>query len=189
VHYGYRNSIAQILYSETQSINLKGSTIVVQCLACGGQEKFVGIRGKEKKKIRDILEHIEYENNYDLRSERTHLCPQCTKELTKGALVCPNCKLGFKNKSKLRSLIPGLGYFYVGQFFLGCVNVCVELILIGGLISFYLKLSQNLETAVLSIALFGGLYIFQKIALMVHANHFIDEYIPEIEVLRPRSSL
>jgi hypothetical protein len=44
VRYGYRNSIAQILYSETQSITLKGSSLVVQCLACGGQEKFVGIR-------------------------------------------------------------------------------------------------------------------------------------------------
>jgi hypothetical protein len=95
----------------------------------------------------------------------------------------------FKRKSKLRSLVPGLGYFYVRQIFLGCVNVMVEFILIGFLISFYLKLSHNLETAILSIALFGGLYIFQKIAVMVHANHLIDEYIPDIPVVRPLSSL
>jgi len=189
VRYGYRNSIAQILYSENQSIKLKGSTLVVQCLACGGQENFIGIRGKEKKKILKILAHVEFEENYNQRSDRTHLCPQCTKELTKGSHVCPSCKLSFKRKSKLRSLVPGLGYFYVRQIFLGSVNIIVELILIGLLISFYLKLSQNLQTAILSITLFGGLYIFQKIVVILHSNHFIDEYIPEIEVVRPLSSL
>ena len=189
VRYGYRNSISQILYSDTQSIELKGSTLVVQCLACGGQEKFIGIRGKEKKKIREILGTIEFEESYNLRSERAHLCPQCTRELTKGSYACPNCKLSFKRKSRLRSLIPGLGYFYVRQIFLGIVNIIAELVLIGFLISFYLKLSENMQTAILFLILFGGLYIFQKIAVMVHSNHFIDEHIPEIEVVRPLSSL
>ena len=49
VRYGYRNSIAQILYSESQSVTLKGRTLFVQCGVCGNQDKFVGIRGKEKK--------------------------------------------------------------------------------------------------------------------------------------------
>ena len=187
--YGYRDSISQILYSDTQLIELKGSTLVVQCLACGDQEKFIGIRGKEKKKIREILENIEVEESYNLQSVRAHLCPQCTRELTKGSYVCPNCKLGFKRKSRLRSLVPGLGYFYARQIFLGIINIITELILIGFLISFYLKLSQNIESAIPALILFGGLYIFQKIVVVVHSNHFIDEHIPEIEVVRPLSSL
>jgi hypothetical protein len=189
VRYGYRNSIAQILYSENQSVTLKGRTLVVQCGVCGDQDKFIGIRGKEKKRIQAIIKKVEFNGRYKPASERAHLCPHCTKELTKGEYVCPNCKLKFKRKSKLRSLVPGIGYFYVRQTFLGIVNIIVELIFIGFLISFYLKLSQGVKTANLYLMLSGGLFIFEKIATMYHSSHFIDEYIPEIEEVKPKLTL
>ena len=85
--------------------------------------------------------------------------------------------------------MPGLGYFYVRQLFLGVVHIIVELILIGLLISFYLQSSQHIETVILPLVLFGGLYIFQKIAVMVHSNRFIDEYMPEIAEVRPLATL
>ena len=185
VRYGYRNSIAQILYSESQSVTLKGRTLVVQCGVCGNQDKFIGIRGKEKKKIRTIMKKVEFNARYKPASERAHLCPRCTKELTKGEYVCPNCNLKFKRKSKLRSLVPGIAYFYMRHTFLGIVNIIVELILIGFLISFYLKLSQDVKAANLYLMLFGGLFIFEKIATMCHSSHFIDEYVPEVEEVKP----
>jgi hypothetical protein len=189
VRYGYRNSIAQILYSENQSVTLKRSTLIVQCAVCGDQDKYIGIRSKERKKIRTILKKIEYNESYEPGAERAHLCPRCTKELMKGECACPKCKLKFKRKSKLRSLFPGIGYFYVRQNFLGVVNIIVELILIGILISFYMKLSQDTKSATMYLTLFGGLFIFEKIAAMYHSSHFIDEYIPEIEEVKPLLTL
>jgi len=189
VRYGYRGSISQILYSESQSIYLEGWTLVVECGVCGHRDKFMGIRGKEKKKIRTLLGKMEFKGRNHPASERAHLCPRCTKELTKGKYACPNCKLGFKKKSWLRSVLPGLGYFYVRQTFLGAINIIVELVLIGFLISAYLRLDQDVEAGSLYLMVFGALFIFEKIATMYHASHFIDEYIPEIEDVKPRSTV
>ena len=189
VRYGYRNSIAQIMYSENQSVALKGRTLIVKCGVCGDQHKFIGISGKDKKKIRTILKKVKFNGVNEPVSARAHLCPRCTNELTKGEHVCPKCKLKFKRKSKLRSMLPGMGYFYVRQTFLGIVNTIVELILIGFLISLYLKLSQDNKAAILYLALFGGLFIFEKIATMYHSSHFIDEFIPEIEEVKPLLTL
>jgi hypothetical protein len=189
VRYRYRDSIVQILYSESQSIELKGRTLVVKCKVCGTQDKFIGIRGKEKKKIRSLLEKIEFKGRFQPASERAHLCPRCTKILERGKYVCPNCKLAFKRKSKLRALIPGLGYFYVRQPFLGILNVIVELVLIGLLIFAYFLLARDVEKGSLYLMLFGGLFIFEKIATMYHANNFIDEYVPEIEGIKPLPTL
>ncbi len=189
VRYGYRNSIVQILYSESQSIYLKGRTLVVECGVCGHRDKFVGIRGKEKKKIRTLLGKIEFKGRFQPASERAHLCPRCTKELTQGKYVCSHCNLEFKKKSWLRSVLPGVGYFYVRQTFLGAVNLIVEFILIGFLISSYWKLSQNVETGSLYLMVFGALFLFEKAATMYHSSHFIDEYIPEIEEVKPLSTI
>lgn len=189
VRYGYRNSIAQILYSENKSVTLKGCTLIVQCGVCGDQDKYIGIRGKDKKKIRTILKKVKFNGPNKSASARAHLCPRCTRELTKGEHVCPKCKLKFKRKSKLRSLLPGMGYFYVRQTFLGIINTIVDLILVGFLVSFYLKLSQDNEAAILYLALFGGMFIFEKIATMYHSSHFIDEFVPEIEEVKPLLTL
>ena len=57
VHYRYRYSIAQILFSENQSITLKGRSLIVQCGLCGDQTKFVGIRGKDKEENKGNYEN------------------------------------------------------------------------------------------------------------------------------------
>jgi hypothetical protein len=189
VHYGYRNSIAQILYSENQSIVLKGSSILVKCHVCNDKDKFIGIRRKEKKKIRAILKKIKLNGCYKPMSNRAHLCPRCTNELTNGVFVCPSCKLKFKRKSKLRSLVPGIGYFYVRQTLLGIVNIIAELIIIGFLISFFLKFSQNVKDANYYFIAFGGLFLLEKITTMFHSSNFINEYIPEINEVKPLSSI
>ena len=163
--------------------------MIVQCGVCGDQDKYIGIRGKDKKKIRTILKRVKFNGPKKSASARAFLCPRCARELTKGEHICPKCKLTFKRKSKLRSLLPGMGYFYVRQPFLGIVNTIVDLILVGFLISFYLKLSQDNEAAILYLALFGGLFIFEKIATMYHSSHFIDEFVPEIEEVKPLLTL
>lgn len=189
VRYGYRSSIAQILYSENKSISLKGSTLVVRCTLCGDQEKFAGIRGKEKKKIRQILQNVEFRRHHNPASERAHLCPHCTKELARGAHACPNCRLTFKRKSILRALVPGLGYFYVRQHFLGAVDIIVELIFIWVLTLCYLQLFRGATTVLPTLLLFGGLYLFHKVVAVCHANQFVEEYIPEVEGIKPLSTL
>ena len=65
----------------------------------------------------------------------------------------------------------------------------MELIFIWLLTTYFRQFSRGAETALPSLLLFGGLYIFQKIVAICHANHFLDEYIPEIDGVKPLANL
>jgi hypothetical protein len=130
INYSYRNSIEQILYSGCKPIKLKFGTLVVECPLCDHKNKYIGIRRKERKKIKAILKTINFESNTIggntiEGSNRAYLCPRCTKKLEKGKYVCKNCNLKFKNLKKARILsifLPGGGYFYTRHVFLGLMN-------------------------------------------------------------------
>jgi hypothetical protein len=124
LNYSYRNSIAQILYSECKSIKLKWGTLVVECPVCDHKDKYIEISQKERKKIKEILKTTDFGGNTIDGSERAYLCPRCTKKLEKGKYICENCRIKFKNKYKARilSIFPGGGYFYTRHIFLGVMN-------------------------------------------------------------------
>lgn len=180
-NFSYRNSISQILYGDCQRITIKGRTLVVE-YKNGQKEKFVYIAGKEKKKIKSLLQSISLQDQQSPSMERTHLCPRCTHPLIKNIFTCPSCSLEFKNKTtakKISIIFPGGGYFYTRHPFFGLADAFVEL---------YLSLLVLLVLAGVIMGNIGnvGVLVFlaailamEKALTVYHSNHFIKEYIPK----------
>ena len=103
--YSYRNSIAQINYADCKSVKLKGRTLVA-AYADGKKEKFYYVASKEKKKIREFLKNMHFDEYPIETQKRVHLCPRCTAKLVENIYSCPNCQLEFKNKDKALKLSP-----------------------------------------------------------------------------------
>ena len=183
--YSYRNSIAQIAYTDCKSIELKGRTLVVE-YADAKKEKFFYIASKEKKKIKSLLKNISFAEYRSQTQKRVHICPRCTEKLEKDRYTCPNCRLEFKNKNKAKkiSLIyPGGGYFYTRHPFLGLGDAIGEtILLILVIISFIKALNSSVYEGVL---IFGVFLILEKIITVYDSNRFIKEYIPQEKEVKP----
>lgn len=186
-NYTYRNSIAQILYADCQTIELKGRSLVVK-YKNGKKEKFYHMAGKERKKIKALLKTISVEGVQSKTSERIHLCPRCTKELIKDEYTCPNCRLEFKNKSeanKISLIYPGGGYFYTKHPWLGIGDAITEFILLLVVVLSLVETLQGGEEGLSSFILFSIILAIEKVITVYHSNHFIKEYIPKEKEIRP----
>jgi hypothetical protein len=180
-NYSYRNSIAQILYPDCDSIQIKGRKLVVG-YKNGKREKFLYIASKEKKKIRALLPTISFEGCPSEIQKRVHLCPRCTKELEEEKYICPNCYLEFKERDKARkiSLIyPGGGYFYTRHPFLGISDAIVETVLLVFVIISLIDTTKSVEGSWINFFTFAILLVIEKAISVYHSNHFIKEYIPK----------
>jgi len=185
--YSYRNSIAQILYPDCNSIQVKGRKLVVG-YKNGKKEKFLYIASKEKKKIKALLPTISFEGYPSEIQKRIHLCPRCTKELEEEKYVCPNCYLEFKEKDKAKkiSLIyPGGGYFYTRHPFLGISDAIVETILLVLVILSLIDVINGVEGSGVELFTFAILLGIEKAISVYHSNHFIKEYIPKEKAIQP----
>jgi hypothetical protein len=179
--YKYRNAIAEIVYGDCRVIRMKGRTLVVEYKKTGSVEKFFSVSGKEKKKIGEILKHISLEGTAEPREGRTSLCPRCAAPLTAGRYQCANCELKFKTRTwatLLALLLPGGGYYYARQYFLGAVTTLIELVLAGTMAISVNDLLNGLGTGVLSLAIAAGLYLLVKTVAVIHSRTFTEDFIP-----------
>jgi hypothetical protein len=180
-NFSYRNSISQILYGDCQKIALKGRTLVIE-YKNGQKEKFVYIAGKEKKKIKAMLQTTALQDEQSPSMERTHLCPRCMHPLIKDIFTCPSCSLEFKNKTKTKKIsiiCPGGGYFYTRHPFLGLADAFAELYLsLLVLIVAVNVLMGNIANVGL-LGFFAVILAMEKALTVYHSNHFINEYIPK----------
>ncbi len=179
--YGYRHSITQIPYAACESIQMKGGSLLVQYKGGGEPEKFLSLSGREKKKIRELLKIISLEGGKTGVSGRVHLCPQCAAALYSSMPQCDSCSLQFKTGAVatfLAILLPGGGYFYLRQPFLGAVvgflEICA-LVLIG------LPVNDLVRGAPANLLWFGGgilMLALLKSFAVVHARVIGSEFIP-----------
>jgi hypothetical protein len=176
----WRKSVAQILYADCLSLQIKRSALVAN-YKNGGTEKFQAIAGAARKKIAELLKNINFDGQSSPMLERAHLCPRCTKPLVKGYYACPHCSLEFKNKIRARRLsviYPGGGYFYTRNIFLGIMDALGEsflsLLLI---ISFVNTLLGNPDAAG-AFALIAAILALEKLITIMHSSSFVDEFIP-----------
>ena len=186
-NYSYRNSIAQILYSDCESIQIKGSRLIVE-YKNGMREKFLYIAGKEKRKIKALLPSISFEGPLSKTQKKIHLCPRCTAELDEGKYICENCYLEFKDKDeakKISLIYPGGGYFYTRHPFLGISDAIVETILLILVILSLINVVYGVEGSVLNLFIFAILLVIEKAITVYHSNHFIKEFIPKDKEIRP----
>jgi hypothetical protein len=178
-NYGYRNSIAQILYTDCSSIKMRGRMLVVQ-YKNGKKEKFLYMAGRERKKIKALLSTLSFEGAPSKTQQRTHLCPRCTRELEEMKYTCSNCRLEFKSKEEAKriSLIyPGGGYFYTGHPFLGISDAITEAILLFLVFAGLTSMIQGAKGGTAALVIFGIALAIEKTITVYHSNHFIKEYI------------
>lgn len=190
-NYTYRNSIAQILYADCQTIEMNWRSLVVK-YKNGKKEKFQYIPINEGQKIKELLKTIALEGVQSNTACRTHLCPRCTKELIEDDYTCPHCRLEFKNKAEARRfsiIYPGGGYFYTGHPWSGVVVGFIES---GSLISVVINLVEALQgvyehyfIVLIRIGFPLVMFALVKISTIYYSNLFIEEYIPKETEIKP----
>jgi len=179
-NYSYRNSIAQILYADCQTIEMKRRTLVVT-YKTQKKEKFYYMGGKDTKKIKAFLKTISLEGVQSKTAERIHLCPRCTKELIEDGYTCNNCRLEFKSKAeaqRISIIYPGGGYFYTGHPWLGIGDAIAESLLLLLVVLTLVDTLQGGKNGFGSFVLFSIILALEKAITVYHSNHFIKEYIP-----------
>jgi len=180
--YSYRHSITQILYPYCKSIYMRGKSLVVEYTKWGKEEKFIGIAGREKSKIKQLLKTIDCEAKEGEASKRTHLCPRCTNELSKDKYVCESCKLKFKTKAVaiiISIIFPGGGYFFTRQYFLGIIAALTEIVLLIYLATSLVNTLNGAENGIFSLAIYTFAILFVKAISILHSLDFIKEFIPK----------
>lgn len=187
MNYSYRNSIAQILYADCESIEIKGSKLVVKYKR-GKKETFLYIARKERKKIKELLKLITLVGEQSKSLERTHLCPRCTNELDKDTYVCQNCHLVFKDRAeakKISIVYPGGGYFYTRHPFLGAGDAFIEFFLIVLVILSLVDAINGVKGGLEAFIFFAVILVIEKTISVYHSNHYIKEYIPKEKEIKP----
>lgn len=186
-NYSYRNSVAQILYADCQSIVIKGRTLIVK-YRNKKKEKFYHINGRDKKKIKLLIKTIPLEGRQSVAQTRTHLCPRCAEELVKDKYTCPSCDLVFKDKAEARKIsiiYPGGGYFYTRHPILGLSDAFVETFLSALIVTSLIDVAKGVEGSIFSVVFLGVILAMEK-AITVHdSNKFISEYIPIEREINP----
>ena len=177
--YRYRNSVAQIPYRLCRSISMKGRNLILVYKASGVTEKFFSLAGREKKKIRAILKAVPVSNDGAAAGGRTHLCPRCAAPLSVSGYACRRCHLKFKTgrlATLMAVLLPGGGYFYIRQPFLGVMSAILEISLLAAIGTAHSNLVHGDKPFLLAGA--ATLFILEKIAVVIHAGVFIKEFVP-----------
>ena len=179
IKYAYRNSIAQILYADCESIKLRQRTLVVDYKS-GKREKFHYVSRKERKKIKALLNTISLQGSPSQGQNRRHLCPRCKSILEKDISSCPTCNLGFKEKSegrKLSLIYPGGGYFYTRHRVLGMMDAFVEVIFSLNIIISFIGMMNGVEGAGIALMSWIVILAIEKSITVYHSNHYLREFI------------
>ena len=186
----HKNSIAMIAYAGCQSIALKGGTLVVKYVKAGKSEKLKAVAVSERKKIKALLKNtIPLSGTQNHLASRIHLCPSCTHKLENGRYSCKHCNLKFKNKSlaALSSIfIPGGGYFYIRHYLLGSLNAVLELFLLVYSAFLIHNSINHIPVNLIHLGAAPLIFLYIKIAALLHSTHFIDEFIPRENKIKPR---
>jgi hypothetical protein len=179
--YKYRGSVAQIPYGACKSIGMKGRTLAVEYKKFGKIEKFFGIAGKEKKKITAILKTLPIGKEEAEVAARTFICPRCAAPLTVNKYVCEKCDLKFKTKALAvlsAIFLPGGGYIYTRQYFLGLMAALLEIFLMVVTAISVMDTLNGLPGSVLWLLLAGFALILEKVITTVHTSTLVTEFIP-----------
>lgn len=187
-NYDYRNSVAQILYADCESIRLKGRALMIK-YKNGRKERFYYIAGKERKKLKVLFQTFKPSGEPSRAGERTHLCPSCSAELVKDSYACPSCRLEFKEKAEAKKVslfFPGGGYFYTRHPVLGFLDAAGEIILMAAVGVGIYNMANGVAGGMADLIVFGTALVIEKATSMYHASHFVREYITREKEFKPR---
>jgi hypothetical protein len=186
--FSYRDSIAQILYSDCREFYIKGSKLIVTYVT-GITEKFIYIARRERKEIKKLLPSLPIQAEQSPARQRAHLCPRCTVPLIQRNFTCPGCFLEFKNKAKARIIsiiFPGGGYFYTRHPFLGLGDAIVEIYLTVLVLLALAGVLMGVPGSFSAFLFFAVILTIEKAITIHHTNSFINEYIPTQRNITPQ---
>ncbi len=160
----------------------------------GKKEKYWNIRGGGVKKLKAMLAVLLPAGAADSTPAQgmVSLCPECVAPLTEKVYFCAKCGLVFKDESTMKKrswLIPGGGYFYCGQTFLGVVDFLAEawltlllLFWLGSAVAGWGKTSSNPDTPDAVGFLIAGIFVgfillVEKLMTIHHCQRFIREFL------------
>jgi hypothetical protein len=101
---------------------------------------------------------------------------------------CEKCRLQFKSKlvaALSAFLIPGGGYFYIRQYFIGFLDALSEIVLAGLIAYLFVGMRNQIPLDFVHLALIP-VFLYLKIAAAIHSSHFIEEFIPKDKNVKPR---
>jgi hypothetical protein len=196
----WKRGVRSLRWGDLQDAKIKGWLARTMELryASGLQEKYWAIRARDAKKLRVLVPVLRdaYRGQVTARQGMTSLCPECKTALTAGVYQCANCGLVFKDEKTVvrRSLlIPGGGYFYTGQHFLGVMDVIAEGYLLLLIAAFVLLAFLGDEPAApgeealttLDALVFAGfigfLLALEKLITIHHCRRLVRNFIPTTE--------
>lgn len=161
----------------------------------GKKEKYWNLRGGGVKKLKAILPVLLPAASGEATATQgmASLCPDCLAALTERVYHCAGCGLVFKDEKtmvKRSLLIPGGGYFYSNQTFLGIVDLLAEawltiLLLLMAFTAYSLwgqPASKNPDAvdatgALVMAILFAMVLAVEKFFTIHHCRRFIREFI------------
>ncbi len=186
-----RHSIAQIRYGDMEEI--KPSAFLSRFSVKyknGSKETFLYV--KESAKLKSILADLRLAGQQPTAiGARHHLCPKCNAVLASGVYVCSSCRLEFKNEARARKLsiiYPGGGYFYTNHPFLGAGDAIAETFLLAMVLTGLVNMLSGIPEkagGLFQLIFFGFILVLEKLYSVLHAKHYVKEYIPVEKDVRP----
>ncbi len=186
----WRGSIAEIRYDAIRKAKLRFGTLLIE-YGNGTKEKFVYVDRRERKKMRAVLDARVTGQQAAGDTVRRHRCPRCAAPLTPRTASCARCGLAFRNRSEARRLswfLPGGGYFYTGHPWLGIGDAFAEVYILILMLAMIFS-AEDSAGALIGGAVFGILFVIEKVMTVYHANHFLDEFLPVEKGIRPLPGL
>lgn len=163
----------------------------------GKKEKYWRISRLDAGKIKLVLEAIFSAGGHESSAaqEIVSLCPQCRSALAPRVYECPKCRFAFKDEETMvrRSwLIPGGGYFYTGNWFLGLGDFLVEayllvLMILSALFAAGIIVDEPANPneapftggpAWITAGLLAAVLIVEKLLTVHHCRRFVRNFIP-----------
>lgn len=192
---GYRDSIAEIRYSDCKDIRVRGRTLIVDYRG-GKRERFLSLTGSQRRWVKEFCKGLRFDEapaaeGPGATPRRRHLCPRCTTPLEPEVYECRSCRLAFKDLGTAirRSVaLPGGGYFYTGHPFIGIADFIAEAFL---LLLFALSLWNALQGASgawAGVVIFGVALVIEKLVTIYHAKRYVNEYIPTERPVTPQTA-
>ena len=196
----WKRSVRSLRWGDLSEAKVKGfllSPTLQLHYRNGNKEFYWGLRRDDSKKIKVLLAAIlpAATGEGSPAQAMISLCPSCRATLTVGTYQCSQCFLAFKDETTMvrRSLlIPGGGYFYTGNRFLGVMDFIVEgylllLVLILVLSAFGVFSDPLAEPgedslppagAFVTASIFAAVLAVEKWMTIHHCRRFIREFIP-----------
>lgn len=179
--YSYRESVAEIRYSDCSAISIAGRSIIV-VFKRGMQLEFPFISGRERKKLKALFPLLPVGGFSAKPGGMRHLCPQCATPLAENSHQCASCDLTFKSVVKagrMALFLPGGGYIYTRNVPLAIGSILIETALMVGIIiaAFQLTASPvlNLLTLVGCLLALVGV----KMVAFQHGRQLAGDVIPD----------